>query len=78
VAAALKAYAATVSGLMFFHGGPDLGLRAETADFSVVAVFGTVSSYRAYAADPAHHAIIDDLIAAAADTRTASQIGVSL
>ncbi|MHA4854271.1 Dabb family protein [Rhodococcus sp. MSC1_016] len=74
VAQALNKYATTVPGLLFYRAGPDLALQDHTADFGIVALFDTSASYKAYAIDEGHHAIISELIAPVARTRTSTQI----
>lgn len=76
VAEALKSYAANVSGLLFYRAGTDLGLRPNAPDFGIVALFDNAASYSAYADDEGHQAIIAELIAPFARTRTATQIAV--
>jgi Stress responsive A/B Barrel Domain len=77
VASALNTYAATVPGLLFFRAASDLGLRENTADFGIVALFDNSQSYRAYAVADPHVAIISDLIAPAAQTRSSTQIALT-
>ncbi|MGY4653026.1 Dabb family protein [Mycobacterium sp. URHB0021] len=77
VASALNTYAATVPGLLFFRAGSDLGLRENTADFGIVALFDNSQSYRAYAVDDPHVAIITDLIEPATQTRSSTQTALT-
>lgn len=74
VAEALNNYATTVPGLLFYRAGPDLALRDNTTDFGIVALFDNSASYKAYAIDEGHHAIISELITPVARTRTSTQI----
>ncbi|MFD9667191.1 Dabb family protein [Rhodococcus sp. NPDC059968] len=77
VAEALNKYATTVPGLLFYRAGTDLALRENTADFGIVALFDNRTNYQAYAVDEGHQAIISELIAPAARTRTSTQIPFS-
>ncbi|HEY0388891.1 MAG TPA: Dabb family protein [Gaiellales bacterium] len=53
--------------------GRDLGLRGN-ADFAVVADFDDEQGWRAYADDPEHRRVIEELIAPVTDDRSAVQI----
>ena len=77
VAEALNTYAATVPGLLFFRAGTDLALRENTADFGIVALFDNSQSFQAYAVAQLHVAIITDLIAPAARTRSSTQTALT-
>ncbi|MDH6287760.1 Dabb family protein [Rhodococcus opacus] len=74
VAEALNTYASTVPGLLFYRAGNDLALRENTADFGIVALFDNSTHYKSYAVDEGHQAIIAELIAPSARTRTSTQI----
>jgi hypothetical protein len=76
VADALHTYAATVSGLLWFHAGPNLALRSGTAHLAITAVFDRPESFLTYAVDPAHQEIIERLITPYALQRSAIQIGL--
>ncbi|ABH00955.1 conserved hypothetical protein (plasmid) [Rhodococcus jostii RHA1] len=77
VAAALNSYAVTVPGLLFYHAGPDLGLRENTADFGIVALFDNRDNYVTYARDAQHQAIIAELVAPNARERISAQAAFS-
>lgn len=74
VAEALNTYATTVPGLLFYRAGTDLALQGKPVDFGIVALFDNSTSYRAYAVDEKHQAIIAELIAPVARIRSSTQI----
>lgn len=71
--AALRALAATTSGVETYDVGRDLGLRETNADFGVVARFTGVAAFESYMNDPTHRAIIDRFVAPNVAVRSALQ-----
>jgi quinol monooxygenase YgiN len=54
----LKAFAATVPGLVSYACGTDMGLRENSEDFAVAAAFETTEALKTYLEHPDHHAIV--------------------
>lgn len=54
----LKEFANGLPGLTSYACGPDLGLRDNSEDFAVAAVFKTVEAMQTYLDHPEHHAIV--------------------
>ena len=54
----LTQFANTVPGLISYGCGQDLGLRDNSEDFAVAAVFDTKEALRTYLEHPDHHAIV--------------------
>ena len=75
--AELSAGLATLPGLIpeikGYRFGPDAGLAEGNVDYGVVADFDSAEGYRAYAAHPAHRAVIESLIKPIRDRRTGLQ-----
>jgi hypothetical protein len=56
-----------------YHVGLDLGLADGNASVGIAAQFATEADWATYQADPAHQAVINDLIAPIRQSRTAVQ-----
>lgn len=58
LATALADFASTVPGLVSYACGSDLGMRDNSEDFAVSAVFETKQSLQTYLDHPDHQAIV--------------------
>lgn len=74
VAPALRALAATLSGLRSYECGPGLGLSETSYDFGVVAAFEDKAAWDAYMANEEHDRIRSELIAPIVAERAGIQL----
>ncbi len=73
-AAALRALAATLSGVRSYECGAGLGLSETSYDFGVVAAFEDKAAWDAYMADEEHDRIRSELIAPIVAERAGIQL----
>ncbi|MDA8366210.1 MAG: Dabb family protein [Actinomycetota bacterium] len=64
---------AAIPGIRAYSFGTDAGLAPDNADLAVVADFDDEDGYRAYAAHPAHVALVTEHIRPILASRTAVQ-----
>jgi hypothetical protein len=62
IGAALDGLVDAVPGIEAYHHGSDAGVGEGTWDYAVVGDFADAETYRAYAAHPAHVAVVTGLI----------------
>ena len=74
--AALRRLPEDVGGMTSFAVGPDAGLVEGNAHTALVADFPDAASFRAYAADPRHLAVIAEHVKPNLASRTAVQYEV--
>lgn len=58
----LVALVPQIDSILSYHCGPDLGVGAGNADFSVVATFADLDGWRAYSSFPEHVRVRDELM----------------
>ena len=69
----LRKYAATLTGLVSYHCGENLGLTQGAADFAVSAVFEDEASWHAYDTADEHNRIRAEVFQPYVGTRTVIQ-----
>lgn len=70
----LKAYAATLEGLVSYDCGPDAGLSEGACDFGIVAVFENEGAWHAYDTADEHNRIRAEMFRPYVSARHAIQI----
>lgn len=69
----LLRYAATLTGVVSYHCGPNAGYTDGAADFGITAVFDNVDAWRRYDTDDEHNRIRREVFAPWAESRTVIQ-----
>lgn len=59
----LLKYAATLSGVVSYHCGPNAGVSENGADFGIVAVFESAEDWHRYDTDDEHNRIRREIFA---------------
>jgi Stress responsive A/B Barrel Domain len=72
--AALEVAAGAIPGVAFYRSGPNLGLRANGADYAVIAVAHDLAGLEAYLDSPRHLEIVAQRMAPHIETRQAVQL----
>ena len=76
VVEALRALPSTISSIVSYHVGLDLGLADGNASLGIVAQFADERGWATYRDHPDHVAVINDLIAPIKASRTAVQFEI--
>ena len=69
----LMRYAATLTGVVSYHCGPNAGHTDGAADFGITAVFDDVAAWHRYDTDDEHNRIRREVFAPWVETRTVIQ-----